>query len=39
MTTRAYAAHSPVTPLAPHAITRREPTATDVEIDMQSLKA
>ena len=32
MPTRAYAAQSPATPLAPHAIERREPTAGDVEI-------
>ena len=34
MPTRAYAAQSPATPLAPHAIERREPTAGDVEIDI-----
>lgn len=34
MPTRAYAAQSPATPLAPHAIERREPTASDVEIDI-----
>ncbi|QOJ01110.1 MAG: NAD(P)-dependent alcohol dehydrogenase [Phycisphaeraceae bacterium] len=34
MPTRAFAAQSPTSPLAPHAITRREPLATDVEIDI-----
>jgi uncharacterized zinc-type alcohol dehydrogenase-like protein len=34
MTTKAYAAQSATTPLAPHAITRREPLATDVQIDI-----
>jgi uncharacterized zinc-type alcohol dehydrogenase-like protein len=34
MTTKAYAAQSPKTPLAPHAISRRAPLATDVEIDI-----
>ncbi len=34
MPTRAFAAQSPTTPLAPHTITRREPTATDVEIEI-----
>ena len=34
MPARAYAAQSPATPLAPHAIERREPTAGDVEIDI-----
>ena len=34
MPTRAYTAQSPATPLAPHAIERREPTAGDVEIDI-----
>ncbi|MFM1889724.1 MAG: hypothetical protein RLZZ565_481 [Planctomycetota bacterium] len=34
MPTRAYAAQSPTSPLAPHAIERREPLATDVEIDI-----
>ncbi len=32
--TKAYAAHAPTSPLAPHAIARREPTPTDVEIDI-----
>ena len=34
MPTRAYAAQSPTTPLGPHAIERREPLASDVEIDI-----
>jgi uncharacterized zinc-type alcohol dehydrogenase-like protein len=34
MPTRAYAAQTPTSPLVPHAIERREPTATDVEIDI-----
>jgi len=34
MSTKAYAAQSPASPLAPHAIERRQPTATDVEIDI-----
>ncbi|MGE3108266.1 MAG: NAD(P)-dependent alcohol dehydrogenase [Phycisphaerales bacterium] len=34
MTTRAYAATSPAAALAPFSITRREPTPTDVEIDI-----
>jgi uncharacterized zinc-type alcohol dehydrogenase-like protein len=34
MTTRAYAAQSPTAPLAPHAIERRQPLPTDVEIDI-----
>jgi uncharacterized zinc-type alcohol dehydrogenase-like protein len=34
MTTRAYAAPSPTAPLAPHAIERRQPLPTDVEIDI-----
>ena len=34
MTTLAYAASAPASPLAPHAITRREPLPTDVEIDI-----
>lgn len=34
MPTNAFAAQSATTPLAPHAIERREPTATDVEIDI-----
>jgi uncharacterized zinc-type alcohol dehydrogenase-like protein len=32
--TKAYAAQSPTSPLAPHAIARRQPTPTDVEIDI-----
>ncbi len=32
--TKAYAAQSPTSPLGPHAIARREPTPTDVEIDI-----
>ncbi|WP_171474158.1 NAD(P)-dependent alcohol dehydrogenase [Frigoriglobus tundricola] len=34
MSTRAYAASTAKSPLAPHAITRRAPLATDVEIDV-----
>ncbi len=34
MPTRAYAAQSATSPLTPHDINRREPTATDVEIDI-----
>jgi len=34
MPTRAYAAQSPTSPLAPHAIERRTPLASDVEIDI-----
>ena len=34
MPTRAYAAQSPTSPLAPHSIVRREPTASDVEIEI-----
>ncbi len=34
MPIRAYAAQSPSSPLAPHSISRREPTASDVEIDI-----
>ncbi len=34
MSTRAYAAQSPTSTLAPHTIERREPTASDVEIDI-----
>jgi uncharacterized zinc-type alcohol dehydrogenase-like protein len=34
MSTRAYAAHTPTSPLGPYSIKRREPTATDVEIDI-----
>ncbi len=34
MPTRAFAAFSPTTPLGPHAIERREPLASDVEIDI-----
>jgi len=34
MPTKAYAAQSPTSPLAPLAIERRQPTATDVEIDI-----
>ncbi len=34
MTTKAYAAHSATSPLAPHTIERRAPLATDVEIDI-----
>lgn len=34
MTTKAYAAPSATEPLGPHAITRREPGPTDVEIDI-----
>jgi uncharacterized zinc-type alcohol dehydrogenase-like protein len=34
MTTKAYAAQSPKSPLAPHAIARRDPLAADVEIDI-----
>ena len=34
MTTRAYAAQSPTSTLAPHAIARRAPLAHDVEIDI-----
>ena len=33
-TTRAFAAQSATSPLAPHTIQRREPTPTDVEIDI-----
>jgi len=33
-TARAYAAHSPTDPLAPHAVERRDPGAHDVEIDI-----
>ena len=32
--TKAYAAQSPTSPLEPHAIARRQPTPTDVEIDI-----
>jgi len=32
MSTKSYAAQTPTSPLAPHAIERREPLATDVEI-------
>jgi len=32
--TKAYAAQSPTSPLGPHAIARRQPTPTDVEIDI-----
>ena len=34
MSTKAYAAHSATSPLAPHAIQRRSPRPTDVEIDI-----
>lgn len=34
MSTRAYAARSATGPLAPHAITRRDPRPTDVQIDI-----
>ncbi|TVQ59828.1 MAG: NAD(P)-dependent alcohol dehydrogenase [Phycisphaerales bacterium] len=34
MPTKAFAAHSAMTPLAPYSIDRREPLATDVEIDI-----
>ena len=34
MPTKAFAAQSPTTPLAPFSIDRREPTPTDVEIDI-----
>ncbi len=34
MSTKAYAAHSAKSPLAAHAIKRREPLATDVQIDI-----
>lgn len=34
MPTKSYAALTPTSPLAPHAIERREPLATDVEIDI-----
>ena len=34
MSTRAFAAQSATSPLAPHAITRREPLPSDVEIDI-----
>jgi uncharacterized zinc-type alcohol dehydrogenase-like protein len=34
LNTRAYAAQSATSPLAPHALTRRAPLATDVEIDI-----
>lgn len=34
MSTKSYAALTPTSPLAPHAIERREPLATDVEIDI-----
>ncbi len=34
MSTKAYAAHSATTPLAPYTLTRREPLPTDVEIDI-----
>jgi uncharacterized zinc-type alcohol dehydrogenase-like protein len=34
MPTKAYAAHSATSPLAPHSIERRQPLATDVEIDI-----
>ena len=34
MTTKAYAAQSESTPLAPHPITRRDPLPTDVEMDI-----
>ena len=34
MTTKAYAARSATTPLAPHTITRRDPLPTDVQIDI-----
>ena len=34
MSTRAYAAQSPTSALAPHAIERRAPLAHDVEIDI-----
>jgi uncharacterized zinc-type alcohol dehydrogenase-like protein len=34
MTTRAYAAHSATTPLAPLGISRRDPLPTDVQIDI-----
>ncbi|HJZ57828.1 MAG TPA: NAD(P)-dependent alcohol dehydrogenase [Gemmataceae bacterium] len=34
MTTRAYAAQSAKSPLAPHAITRREPLPSDVQIEI-----
>ena len=34
MSTKAFAAHSATTPLAPFALTRREPLATDVQIDI-----
>jgi uncharacterized zinc-type alcohol dehydrogenase-like protein len=34
MSTKSYAAQSPTSPLGPHAIERRQPTATDVEIDI-----
>ena len=32
--TKAYATHSPTTPLGPHRIERRDPQSTDVEIDI-----
>jgi len=32
--TKSYAAQSPTSPLGPHAIARRQPTPTDVEIDI-----
>lgn len=35
MSTKAFAAMSATTPLGPHTIQRREPLATDVEIDIQ----
>ena len=35
MTTKAFAAQSAATPLAPHAINRRAPLPTDVQIDIQ----
>ena len=35
MATKAYAAQSAKSPLAPHGITRREPKPTDVQIDIQ----
>jgi uncharacterized zinc-type alcohol dehydrogenase-like protein len=34
MTTKAYAAQSAKSPLAPHSLTRREPLATDVQIEI-----
>lgn len=34
MSTKAFAAHSATTPLKPHSIDRREPLATDVEIEI-----